>query len=79
ICLKCGLLREVSGVCTHPDYLGRGYAARLSNRVLRLQLLRGETPFLHVISDNEGARHLYRKLGFVDDLESVVRLIELVR
>lgn len=76
--LQCGSLREVSGVCTHPDYVGRGYAARLSNKVIRLQLLRGQTPFLHVISDNAGARHLYRKLGFVEDLESVVRLIELV-
>lgn len=77
--VQCGSLRELSGVCTHPDYVGRGYAARLSNKVIRLQMLRGQTSFLHVISTNEGAMRLYRKLGYVEELESVVRLIELVR
>lgn len=74
---QCGDLRELSGVCTHPDYVGKGYAARLSNKVIRYQMLQGQTSFLHVVSGNEGAHHLYKKLGFVDDLETVVRVIEL--
>ena len=26
-------LREISGVCTHPDYQGRGYARRLMTKL----------------------------------------------
>ena len=67
--------REVSGICTHPDAQGRGLARRLTAKLIRRQLLRGETPFLHVMRANEAARTLYRRMGFVDDRESVVRVI----
>lgn len=72
---EAGIYREISGVCTHPDYQGRGLARKLMTRLLRLELERGQTPFLHVMSHNEGARHLYRKLGFVDYHETPVRLM----
>jgi len=68
-------LREVSGICTDPQAQGRGLARRLTARLIRRQLLRGETPFLHVMRGNEGARALYRRMGFVDQCESVVRVI----
>jgi predicted GNAT family acetyltransferase len=55
---------EVSGVCTHPDHRGRGYAAALMAHVAAGILARGETPFLHSYSDNEGAIALYEKMGF---------------
>jgi predicted GNAT family acetyltransferase len=55
---------EVSAVCTHPDYTGRGYARILMIEVMRRILDRGETPFLHVRRDNERAIQLYQKLGF---------------
>ena len=67
--------REVSGICTHPDAQGRGLARRLTAKLIRRQLLRGEMPFLHVMRANEGARALYRRMGFVDYRESVVRVI----
>jgi len=67
--------REVSGICTHPDAQGRGLARRLTAKLIRRQLLRGETPFLHVMRANEGARALYRRMGFVDYRESVVRVV----
>jgi len=51
-----GSLREVSGICTHPDYQGHGFARRLTAKLIRRQLLRGETPFLHVMRSNEAAR-----------------------
>jgi predicted GNAT family acetyltransferase len=55
---------EVSAVCTHPDYLGKGYAAALMSEVIRGIRDRGETPFLHVRSDNARAIALYERLGF---------------
>lgn len=56
---------EVSGVCTHPDFRGRGLAKRLSAHVRDLVLARGETPFLHAWSTNAAAIGLYEGLGFV--------------
>jgi predicted GNAT family acetyltransferase len=55
---------EVSAVCTHPDWRGRGYAAGLMRRVAQAIVARGETPFLHVYPSNTGAIALYRALGF---------------
>jgi predicted GNAT family acetyltransferase len=55
---------EVSGVCTHPEYRGRGYAAGLMCAVATRILARGETPFLHVYASNTGAIALYHTLGF---------------
>jgi predicted GNAT family acetyltransferase len=55
---------EVSGVCAHPDFRGRGYAARLMLHVAQAIRARGETPFLHSYADNAGAIGLYQALGF---------------
>jgi predicted GNAT family acetyltransferase len=62
--LKLPGLTEVSGVCTHPDWRGHGFAARLSAFAARLVQDRGETPFLHAYADNSAAIALYEKLGF---------------
>ena len=55
---------EVSGVCTHPEHRGRGYAGGLMRIVAQRILARGETPFLHVYAHNAGAIALYQALGF---------------
>ena len=55
---------EVSAVCTHPDHLGKGYAAALMTEVMRSIRARGEKPFLHVRSDNARAIAIYKRLGF---------------
>ena len=55
---------ELSGVCTHPDFRGRGFARRLSASVCAGIEARGETPFLHAWKDNHSAIALYEKLGF---------------
>jgi predicted GNAT family acetyltransferase len=55
---------EVSGVCTHPDWRGRGYAGGLMRIVTDRILSRGETPYLHAYAANTCAIALYQSLGF---------------
>lgn len=55
---------EVSAVCTHPAFRGRGFAAGLMSVVTRAILARGETPFLHVYDHNAAAVALYEALGW---------------
>ncbi|MBN8714727.1 MAG: GNAT family N-acetyltransferase [Xanthomonadales bacterium] len=55
---------EVSGVCTHPDFRGRGLASRLSRHVMVDIAARGDTPFLHAWKTNHTAIALYEHLGF---------------
>ncbi|WP_167855055.1 GNAT family N-acetyltransferase [Hymenobacter wooponensis] len=55
---------EISAVCTHPEYLGRGYARQLVQHQVRYILAAGNTPFLHVFEDNSRAYALYQQLGF---------------
>jgi ribosomal protein S18 acetylase RimI-like enzyme len=62
--LKVPGYTEVSAVCTHPDHLGKGYAAALMSEVMRAIRDRGETPFLHVRADNARAIAIYQRLGF---------------
>ena len=73
--MHAGSLREISGVCTHPDFQGRGLARRLMIKLVRRQMQRNETPFLHVMRENGSARELYKRMGFRDYRESVVRVI----
>ncbi|REE23673.1 putative GNAT family acetyltransferase [Paraburkholderia sp. BL27I4N3] len=55
---------EISAVCVDEDYRGRGLAGRLI-KVLRREIeQRGDTPFLHVFSNNTAAIGLYERLGF---------------
>ena len=70
-----GTMREISGVCTHPDFQGRGLAKRLMLKLIRREMLRNETPFLHVMHDNIGARQLYEWMGFRNYKETVIRVI----
>lgn len=55
---------ELSAICTHPDFLGRGYAARLTARLANAVLAQGRLPFLHVSHANTRAIALYTRLGF---------------
>ncbi|MFN3930368.1 MAG: GNAT family N-acetyltransferase [Brevundimonas sp.] len=55
---------EVSGVCTHPDYRGRGYAGALMRVVTARILERGEQAFLHAYAAHAATIALYEALGF---------------
>jgi len=70
-----GNLHEISGICTHPEFQGRGLARKLTLKLVHRQMRRGKTPFLHVMSHNAPARALYEKMGFRDYLETVVRVV----
>ena len=56
--------QEISAICTHPDFAGRGYARRLlaflTNDIVRAD----RSPFLHVSHDNARAKRLYEELGY---------------
>ncbi|WJS97470.1 GNAT family N-acetyltransferase [Novosphingobium humi] len=55
---------EVSGVCTDPDYRGRGLARRLILRVMADLAARGDAAYLHSWAGNAAAIALYEQLGF---------------
>lgn len=56
---------EVSGVCTHPDARGHGYARILMSRVIDEILECGRVPFLHTFAGNQAAIRIYQSLGFL--------------
>jgi ribosomal protein S18 acetylase RimI-like enzyme len=58
---------EISAVCTHPDHLGKGYAAALIQHQLAIITNKGLKPFLHVRDDNTRAIALYERLGFEEN------------
>ena len=75
--MKLPGLTEVSGVCSHPDARGRGYARLLSRLVMARIAERGERPFLHAYAENAAAITLYERLGFTTRCEMRVQCIRL--
>ncbi len=68
--------QEMSAICTHPDYTGRGYAQYLLTLLCRRAFDRGFTPFLHVYPDNARAIGVYRRLGFTDRTQLPLWLLQ---
>ncbi|MFC5490809.1 GNAT family N-acetyltransferase [Dokdonella soli] len=56
--------QEISAVCTHPDYTGRGYAQRLVAMLTNDILDSGRLAFLHVSHENARAKSLYERIGY---------------
>lgn len=73
--MRAGALREISGVCTHPDFQGMGLARRLVEKLIRREMKRNEVPFLHVMRDNRSAHRIYERMGFCDYQETVIRVL----
>jgi predicted GNAT family acetyltransferase len=55
---------ELSGVCTHPDFRGRGLGQIMSVFVANQIAARGEVPYLHSYATNADAIRLYESIGF---------------
>ncbi len=66
---------EVSGVCTHPDFRGRGLASSLMRMVANRIAARGDVPFLHTYADNAVAIAMYEGLGFRFRKELMLRVL----
>jgi predicted GNAT family acetyltransferase len=66
---------EVSGVCTHPDHRGKGYAASLIWEVVRKHRRDGDVSWLHVTATNRKAIELYHRMGFVTSREVTLHRI----
>ncbi|MBK7792976.1 MAG: hypothetical protein IPJ62_10910 [Betaproteobacteria bacterium] len=54
---------------------GSAGARRLVARPLRLQVGRGQLPFLHAVDANVQAGRLYARMGFVHPRDLVVRVV----
>jgi predicted GNAT family acetyltransferase len=67
---------EISAVCTHPDYLGNGYAAKLLLYHLERIKAQGGIPYLNVITENARAIALYKSLGFITRVEMPIYTIQ---
>ena len=61
--MRLSAFSEVSAVCTHPDFRGRGYALALVSALAAMIVAEGRTPFLHVKGENT-AKRVYEALGF---------------
>lgn len=67
---------EISAVCTHPGYAGRGYAAQLIQSQMRRINANGEIPFLHVAASNDRAIALYKTLGFTIRKDLLIYIVK---
>ena len=56
--------REISAVCSHPDFAGQGHARLLLAFLGNDLHARGDLPFLHVSQQNLRAVRLYEQNGF---------------
>ena len=65
---EMGKIWVIANVAVHPDYQGRGIATRLMRASMEAVRRRGGgVAMLQVDLDNPTARHLYRRLGFVEE------------
>lgn len=62
--LKMEGYTEISAICTDPGYRGKGLAKILTAFVSQQVFAGGNTPFLHVKTDNDPAIQVYRSVGF---------------
>jgi predicted GNAT family acetyltransferase len=62
--LKQDGLTELSGVCVHPDFQGKGLGRLMTLYAAGKIFAKGEQPFLHTYASNSVAIGLYESIGF---------------
>ncbi|KQS57335.1 GNAT family acetyltransferase [Brevundimonas sp. Leaf363] len=62
--LRVNGFTELSGLCTHPDHRGKGYAAALARVIVDEILATGDGAFLHAFADHADSIAFYRRMGF---------------
>ncbi|HEV2901237.1 MAG TPA: GNAT family N-acetyltransferase [Pseudaminobacter sp.] len=62
--LKQDVLSELSGVCVHPDFQGKGLGRLMTLYAAGKIFAKGEQPFLHTYASNSVAIGLYKSIGF---------------
>lgn len=62
--MTAGKYVEISAVCTHPEWRGRGFGRQLMEHLAATIQERNRVPFLHVFTNNVSAVRLYRELGY---------------
>jgi predicted GNAT family acetyltransferase len=67
---------ELSGLCTHPDFQGKGLGTLLFRYVAGEISARGDTVFLHAYYTNTPAITLYKALGFKLRSELNLRVVK---
>jgi GNAT superfamily N-acetyltransferase len=71
-------LREISGLCTHPEHTGKGLATQLLLHKLREHRERGCGSFLHAAASNARAIPIYERLGFVHTRQFLLQRVRRV-
>jgi predicted GNAT family acetyltransferase len=66
---------EISGICTHPDHRGKGYAENLIWHLVRNHRREGLVSWLHVSATNQRAIDLYRRMGFTEARKVTLHLV----
>jgi predicted GNAT family acetyltransferase len=61
---SCGPHREISAVCTHPSFRGRGLASAAIRHLVQEHRAASSVSWLHVATTNLNAVRLYQRLGF---------------
>lgn len=70
--------QELSAICTHPDFRGRGFARALTRHLVWHVQRQSDVPFLHTEFDNFSAKKLYEALGFILRKKLPFRVVERV-
>lgn len=74
--LRLEKFSEVSAVCTHPNYQGRGIAKALVSVIGSEIVARGQVPFLQAYTTNAAAIATYTRLGFTPRRNLIFTLVK---
>jgi predicted GNAT family acetyltransferase len=66
---------EISGICTHPDHRGKGFAENLIWHLAGNHRREGFISWLHVSATNQRAINLYRRMGFIEVRRVTLHLV----